>query len=49
MTVYDENKQHGRNAAFYTSTDMKQWTEQSHLPGYFECTELFELPIDDDK
>jgi len=49
MVVFDENKQHGRNAAFYTSTDMKEWTEQSHLPGYFECTELFELPIDGDK
>ena len=47
MVVYDEKG--GRNAAFYTSTDMKVWTEQSHLPGYFECTELFELPIDGDK
>jgi len=47
MVVYDEKG--GRNAAFYTSTDMKAWTEQSHLPGYFECTELFELPVDGDK
>ncbi|MCP4505571.1 MAG: glycoside hydrolase family 32 protein, partial [Fuerstiella sp.] len=45
MVVYDEQKEYGRNAAFYTSTNMKQWTEQSHLPGYFECTELFELPV----
>ncbi len=28
---------------------MKEWTEQSHLPGYFECTELFKLPVDGDK
>ncbi|HJN08520.1 MAG: glycoside hydrolase family 32 protein [Pirellulaceae bacterium] len=49
MVVYDENEDQGRNAAFYTSTNMKQWTEQSHLPGYFECTELFELPIDGDE
>jgi len=49
MTVFDQNKEHGRNAAFYTSTDMKEWTEQSHLPGYYECTELFELPVDGDK
>lgn len=46
MVVYDEHPQHGRNAAFYTSTNLKDWTEQSHLPGYFECTELFELPVD---
>ncbi len=45
MVVYDEQKEHGRNAAFYTSTNLKDWTEQSHLPGYFECTELFELPV----
>lgn len=48
MTVFDENKEHGNNAAFYTSTNMKDWTEQSHLPGYFECTDLFELPVDGD-
>ena len=46
MAVYDEKG--GRNAAFYTSTNMKDWTEQSHLPGYYECTELFELPVDGD-
>ncbi len=45
MVVFDENKEHGRNAAFYTSTNMKEWALQSHLPGYFECTELFELPV----
>ena len=49
MIVYDEHPEYQRNAAFYTSTDLKQWTEQSHLPGYFECTELFELPVDGDK
>ncbi|MCP4508277.1 MAG: 2,6-beta-D-fructofuranosidase, partial [Fuerstiella sp.] len=48
MVVYDEHPEHKRNAAFYTSTNLKEWTEQSHLPGYFECTELFELPIDGD-
>ncbi|TWU67204.1 Levanase precursor [Crateriforma conspicua] len=47
MVVYDEHPVHKRNAAFYTSTDLKDWTEQSHLPGYYECTELFELPVDD--
>jgi len=49
MTVFDEGGKYGKNAAFYTSINMKDWTEQSHLPGYFECTELFELPVDGDK
>lgn len=46
MIVYDEHPELKRNAAFYTSTNLKEWTEQSHLPGYYECTELFELPVD---
>ncbi|WDQ16170.1 glycoside hydrolase family 32 protein [Rhodopirellula sp. P2] len=46
MVVYDEHPQHGKNAAFHTSINLKDWTLESHLPGYFECTELFELPID---
>jgi fructan beta-fructosidase len=45
MIVYDEHPEYKRNAAFYTSTNLKEWTLQSHLPGYFECTELFELPV----
>lgn len=49
MVVYDEKPGIGKNAAFYTSTDMKEWTEQSHTPSYFECTELFELPVDGNK
>ncbi len=44
MAVYDENA--GRNIAFYTSTDLKNWTEQSHLTGFFECPEIFKLPVD---
>ena len=47
IAVYDEKG--GRNVAIYTSTDLKEWTEQSHLQGYFECAELFELPIDGDE
>jgi fructan beta-fructosidase len=27
------------------STDMKHWTVRDFLPGYFECPELFELPV----
>jgi fructan beta-fructosidase len=46
IAVYDEHDEHGRNIAFYTSVDLKEWQEQSHLPGYFECPELFQLPVD---
>ncbi len=45
--VYDETV--GRNIAFYSSTNLKDWTLNSHLRGYFECPELFELPVDGDK
>jgi fructan beta-fructosidase len=30
----------------YTSPDLKNWTPQSGVEGFFECPELFELPID---
>jgi fructan beta-fructosidase len=49
MAVFDQSKEHGRGIAFYTSKDMKDWQVQSYLPGYFECPELFELPVDGDK
>ncbi len=48
MVLYDESEKHGRNIAFYTSTDLKDWTLQSNLTGYYECPELFELPVDGD-
>ncbi|MCA9264957.1 MAG: glycoside hydrolase family 32 protein [Planctomycetales bacterium] len=47
MVVYDENQEYGQNVAIYTSTNLKEWTERSHLTGYFECPEMFELPIDE--
>ncbi|MCP5517095.1 MAG: glycoside hydrolase family 32 protein [Verrucomicrobiales bacterium] len=46
MAVYDEHDQHGRNIAFHTSTDLKHWTGQSHLSGYYECPEIFPLAVD---
>jgi len=49
MAVFDQSREHGRNIAFYTSKDLKNWQVQSHLPGYFECPEIFELPVDGDK
>jgi fructan beta-fructosidase len=46
MAVYDEEGEDTRAIAFYTSPDLKQWTLASKLPGYFECPEIFALPVD---
>ncbi len=35
--------------SIYTSKNMREWTYQSHLTGFWECPDLFELPIDGDK
>jgi len=32
--------------SIYTSPDLKNWTYQSHVTGFWECPELFELPVD---
>ncbi len=32
--------------SIYTSKNLKEWTYQSHTTGFWECPELFELPID---
>jgi fructan beta-fructosidase len=31
--------------AFYTSPDLKEWTFESKNEGYYECPDLFELPV----
>jgi len=46
IAVYDEDKDVGRNIALYTSINLKQWELQSKVPGYFECAEIFSLPVD---
>lgn len=48
MAVYDEHKGK-RWIAFYTSPNLKDWTFQSRTEGYYECPEIFELPVDGDK
>ncbi len=45
MAVYDEQGK-SQGIAFYTSPDLKQWERQSRLDGWFECPELFELPVE---
>ena len=32
--------------SIYTSSDLKSWTYQSHVPGFWECPDLFELSVD---
>lgn len=34
--------------SIYTSKNLKQWTYESHITGFWECPDLFELPIDGD-
>jgi fructan beta-fructosidase len=44
MAVYDED-QKKQWIAFYTSPDLKKWTFASRIEGFFECPDLFELPL----
>jgi len=46
MAVYDEGDGDARDIAFYTSSDLKAWRYTSRVSGYFECPDLFELPVD---
>lgn len=34
--------------SIYTSSNLKDWKYESHTTGFWECPELFELPIDGD-
>ena len=47
MALFDGDG--GNHLAIYSSGDLKQWKFESKLPGYFECTNLFELPLDGNK
>jgi fructan beta-fructosidase len=47
MAVYNEAE--GKQwIAFYTSPDLKQWSFASRIEGFYECPDLFELPVDGD-
>ena len=35
-----------RQHSIYTSPDLKNWTYQSGVSGFFECPELFEIPVE---
>lgn len=46
MALYDETGTGG--ISFYTSPNLKQWTYRSKINGYFECPDIFQLPVDGD-
>jgi fructan beta-fructosidase len=50
MAVYNEENERPeaeRQAiTFYTSPDLKQWTYTSRIAGFFECPDIFELPVE---
>jgi fructan beta-fructosidase len=57
MVVYDESHREDMGSgetkaihgiALYTSPDLKSWTFQSVLPGFYECPNLFQLPVEGD-
>lgn len=41
MVLYEKDGQ-----SFYTSDNLKDWTYRSHIRGFYECPDLFELPVD---
>ncbi len=47
MAVYDESEGK-RWINFYTSPDLKSWTYRSRIGDFFECPDLFALPLDGD-
>jgi fructan beta-fructosidase len=55
MVVYDEShirdiglglKSMNFELSIYNSPDLKNWTYQSSIPGFFECPELFQLEVE---
>ena len=38
----------GSKLSIFNSSDLKNWQRKSDVDGFFECPELFELPIDGD-
>ena len=48
IAVYDEDAGARPEHRHLHSKDLKEWTRESNIPGYFECAEIFELPVDGD-
>lgn len=48
LALYDV--QDGKDGiAFFTSPDLRKWTRESWTGGYFECPDIFALPVDGDE
>ena len=47
MAVYDETGG-SRAVAFHTSPDLKKWKFQSRIEDFYECPDLYPLPVDGD-
>ncbi len=45
MAVYDSNL---GGIDFFSTPDFHQWTYRSGIAGFYECPDLFELPVDGD-
>ena len=45
MALYDEYDKK-QWIAFYTSPDLRKWEFASRIEGFYECPDIFELPID---
>ena len=48
IAVYDEFEGK-RWIVFHSSADLKTWKFESRIEGFFECPDMFELPIDGDR
>ena len=47
MALYDEADRK-RWITFHTSPDLKRWQYESRIEDFFECPDMFELPVDGD-
>lgn len=47
MALYDEAERK-QWITFHTSPDLKRWQYESRIEGFFECPDLFELPVNGD-
>jgi fructan beta-fructosidase len=45
MAVYDETDGK-RDVVFHTSSDLKKWESAGRISGFFECPDLYTLPIE---
>jgi sucrose-6-phosphate hydrolase SacC (GH32 family) len=48
MVLYVESPEKKHKIHFFTSPDLKEWHDVSQVEGFFECPDLFELPLDGD-